>query len=376
MTKSINNLTKISCSAVNLSKFLNICREHDITFYNLQRLDGNRVEFELTDKDMAKLTSLNLTNYHYEVVNVGGLRKALNTVIYRIGLIVGLALSIIGVFVLNNRLLHIHVYGLTSVAEDAVVESVREYGVSTLSKMDFANEELENYLSKEFKFSLVSVVKKGNSLIISVKEELPDIEEQYTPIIADFNMVIQNIQVYSGTARVKAGDVVRKGDVLIEPYVVSGEDKVYVPPCGDISVIGYFSASYIFSNSREVVVRTGNKQLISHELRLGKYLLGKSSKENMFSEYEIEVVDSSVSQYFLPLKMKKTYAYETMQKSIECDFEKEKNNIISKLKNEVLHQIPSNMSVDKENILIKDFQNGKIINVCFECVTNLKYTSK
>ena len=49
----------------------------------------------------------------------------------------------------------------------------------------------EKYLAEKFNFSFVSIISKGNSLILNVKEELPNITETYESIIAPYNMIIK-----------------------------------------------------------------------------------------------------------------------------------------------------------------------------------------
>lgn len=371
--KRNSNLNIIKCRSLNVSNFINFCVNNGISFRSINRTKDNYVYFEIDDKNLQLLKKLDTSKYEFEIVKIGGLKNILNTLIYRIGLVVGLALSITVMLLLNNRLFRVHVYGLASTQEQAVIDSVKEYGIGYLSSLDFDKSGLEQFLADKFNFSLVSIITKGNSLIISVKEELPDISNSYVAITADYNMVIQSIEVYSGTAKVKSGDIVYKGDTLVEPFISKSGDIVYVTPCAKITAKAYFNSHYNFISSEEKLERSGKKTIISSEISLGKLSLFKSSKENKFEKFELENSTNKVSQYFLPIMIKKTYAHELKKVLVNRDFESEKEELIARVKNSAYSLVPSNLKVENEEIKVTDTSTGKIINVFLECNIELNY---
>ncbi|MGN0961831.1 MAG: sporulation protein YqfD [Christensenellales bacterium] len=373
MKRKRNNLNIIRCTSLNLSNFINLCTTNGMSLNLISRTSDGFAEFGVNDKDLHILSKLDTSKYDIEIIKVGGIKKFFNTIIYRIGLVVGLVISIIAMFLLNNRLFRIHIYGLSNIEEEKVIESINDFGINIFSSLDFDKTELENYLSKEFNFSMVSIISKGNSLIISIKEELPDISDSYAPITADFNMVIGSINVYSGTSKVKSGDIVYKGDTIVEPFIKSGDDIVYITPCADIKAKAYFSASYNFQNTEEVLIRTGNKKIISNETYLGKYLITKNNKENPYQNFELENTSKCVSQYFLPIKIYNIFAYELTNKVIEHNFESEKEEIINKVKSEAYSLVPKSLKVDNEELVITDTTLGKIVNVYLECNVEINY---
>ena len=220
---------------------------------------------------------------------------------YRSGLIIGLIISFVAIIFINNRLLQIHINGLISTSRESVLESLEEYGVSRFSYMNYDLKSIENKLAEEFDFSLVSIITKGNSIILSIKEELPSIEDTYVAVTADYNMVIKSIKVFAGTQKVKSGDIVYKGDILVEPYIKSGDSIVYVTPCAEIIAEVYFSNSYIFKNTEEINIRTRKKQIIESKIQLGSWVIYEQSKDCSYSEYETVNTNINLSKYFLPI---------------------------------------------------------------------------
>lgn len=362
-----NNGTKIKCTGLNLVKFVNECVNHNIELQGLKRLKNDEVEFYLTDSDLNKFNSLNLSNYNIEIEKFGGIRKILSFLLLRIGLIIGLVASIVLLILCNNRLLHIEIIGLTSLSEEEVEKSINDYGINKFSSLNVNISELENYLTETFNLSLVSIITKGNTMIVSIKEELPELSEDYTAIIANYDMVINSITVYSGTAKVKSGDIVYKGDILVEPYYLDGENKIEIKPCAEIIGDTFFNASYSFYREEDVLIRTGKKKIIESTYMLGNTKIFSSFSENNFLEYEEEESEKNISNYFLPIKVKNKVIYELASTTITRNFDDEKENIISQLKTEAYNKVPNVLVVDEEKLNIVETTFGNIVTLYLKC---------
>jgi len=235
---------------------------------------------------------------------------------------------------MSNRLFYINIIGNDIVADDVVLQSLDSIGIRKMSLMPIDTEYLEAFLLTEFDFSLVSVVIKGNSLIINVKEEVAHINEGYSEITAEYDMVIQSIDVYAGTSNLKAGDIVKKGDILVYPYVYEGGNRVDIQPKAKIRAIRYISQSYTMFNEEEVRFRSGEKQVVLYNFCLGDNIIYSCNNDVIYTDFEIEEQSVAISMYYLPLRIKKIIAYELVTKVVVRDYETEKNSIIDKLKSD------------------------------------------
>ncbi len=368
-----NNLTRISCKGLNLTTLINTCTNNNIYIENLDRLDGQTIEFSVTDKDLKKLKLLDLKNYDIKIIKNGGKKKLLNLIYMRMGLIIGMFLSIILLLLLNNRLFNVKIFGLEKKSEVEIIKAIEDYGIKKFDIMNFSTVELENYLSDKFNFSFVSLIKKGNTLIINVKEELPQITENYNPIIAEYNMILTKINVFAGTTNKKIGDIVYKGDVLVEPYEIISDEKFEVEACAEIEGDIFFSENYVFKSEEEVLVRTGKSKVINSSFSLGKIKLWDKSYKNNFKNFEIVPQNTLVSNYFLPLQINKSIAYELEVKKITKDFEKEKDEIIENLKVKAYSKVPSHLTVESEEVVINSTNYGNIVTIYLKSSVYLKY---
>lgn len=374
MKKNRNILNKVKVSGGNSISFINNCVSSGVKLNNINRTNIREITFDVTDKEYKKLSGIDNRGCNVSLLKIGGKKKLYDILIYRMGLVIGIIISLICLIIMDNRLIQIHVLGLTKTREELVIESLHNLGITRFSYMNYDIKKLELDLAKEFDFSLVSIVIKGNSMIINIKEELLDLESSYAPITADYNMIVKSIKVYAGTSLVKEGDIVYKGDVLVEPYIKKGNDIVYVTPTAELTVSVFYSNSYVFKNNEVIFVRTGRKELIKSKVIFGTFNISNKDKTTSFVSYEQEEDNIDVSLYYLPISIIKTYAYELEKNSITRDFEKEKDEIIDNQKKILYDSVPKNLKIESEDVKITAIDKGYIINIHLMSNLVLKYT--
>lgn len=369
-----NKLAKIKISGYNLNNLLNTCIKSNIELNNVYRTSPQEMEITLSDGNLKVFRQLDLSKYDIEILTPTIKQRIKHFVIYRIGLIVGIIASIILFFFMQNRLININIYGLNNIQREDIVEKINEYGIYKFSLMNFDCENVEKYLMDNFNFSFVSVIKKGNTLIINTKEGLPDVSDKYLPITSDYNMVIRNINVYSGTSNYKNGDIVFAGDIIVEPYEIINNEKIDITPCAEIEGEIYFCASYDFKFEEEICIRSGESQVISVEYYLGKYKLFGNNYDCKYDNFEIEVEEKMITSYFLPISIKKVIAYEKINKQITNTFDIDK--ITEQLKNEAYAKVPNGLQVESEDVKINSTNYGNIVTIYLKSSVYLKYESK
>lgn len=376
MRKNNSNWARLKIKGSNTNLIINNCVKNDIELQNVYRPSNQEIEITLSDNNLKKFKNLDLENYEVTTLSTSLKQKFIHFLIFRIGLIIGVVVSIILMFFMQNRLININIYGLNTIQREEFIDKINEYGIKRFSLMNFDKSDLEKYLADNFDLSFVSIITKGNTLIISAKEELPDINKSYVPITAEYNMIIKEINVFAGTSTKKIGDVVFAGDILVEPYEYISNEKISITPCAEIRGEVYFSASYNFVAEEEVQVRTGNSKIINFCMNIGKYKLLENKTDCPFENYEVEEIDNLITNYFVPIHVRKTIAYELTTETVTKNFEDEKDNIINKIKDEAYSQVPSNLNVISEDIKINSTNYGNIVTIYLKSSVYLKYESK
>lgn len=368
----ISNLIKVECTGSNINKFISNCVINNIELIDIKKEEKN-ITFYVVDSNY-KLLVKNIPNGCVVKKLSNSFWTSIKKIcIQRVGILIGIIISLIGLFMVNNTLLNIKIIGDYSVDDDEIIKILGENGILKYRKMSFGNSYVESVLSNNFTFSLVSVIRKGNTLIISLKEEIPDILDNIAPIYSDYNMIIESIDVYSGTPMVSSGDIVYAGDILVDNYILNGETKMQVKPSAQIKGKVFFSDNYVFRNTDIIKQRTGRYIITENKLSLGNISILNTYKNNNFSDYEIEKSENLVSNYFLPIKTEKTVFYELCDVEIKRNFDEEKDNIIESVKNGAYSKVPSHLAVENEDLQISQTNFGYIVTIYLKSSVYLRY---
>ena len=376
MISKVNGMDyKIRYKTSSMTLFLNRCRESDFILKNLKVVSQNEVEFTLSEKEYCRLGLSDFYNKESVVFErVGGLKKTQRIIIERIGIIVGFLISIIILFLLSGKLFYIKIMGSYTVLEKEILKDINALGYGFMTGTPKNTAEIEDILIKNHNFSMVSCVVKGNVLIVNIKEELPDIDKDFVQIISDDNCIINSIKVYAGTTKFKDGDLVKKGEVLVEPYYYENGNKVMIKPSAEISFTQIKTRTYNFKSFEMKNIRTGRSITCKSEFLMGDKSLFSTKNNVDFALYEIENKDSYLSNYLLPVRVKKEVAYELKTIEIKRNFEDEKDVIIENLRNEIYAEIKNVDFKDlKENLTITQIGDDYVINLSIEVPLICRY---
>ncbi|HHX77967.1 MAG TPA: sporulation protein YqfD [Firmicutes bacterium] len=142
----------------------------------------------------------------------------------RLGLVVGLFLFVGSLYLLSNLILFIEVKGNEQVDTRVILNTARELGVVPgrfKRGLDFQSLE-RDFLIARREFGWVGFYVKGTKLLIEVSEkQIPPKEsgDLTSDLVASRDGLVEKVLVLAGSARVKEGDKVKEGQLLISGYV-------------------------------------------------------------------------------------------------------------------------------------------------------------
>ena len=187
----------------------------------------------------------------------------------------------------------------------------------------------------------LSINVKGTNIFVTVTkkaETLKSVEQSnYCNIIAKKDGIIEKVIARSGNSVVQKGDIVRKGDVLI-----NGSNNKSIP---EVWATTFYEASKSASYEEVVKEKTGNKKNVyTLSFYDNKYTIRRNIKYN---DYVIENQEYKLSlgNYTFPLKLKVSTFYETKDKKIEKDKEQVKKELKEKTLKELDYIIPASARI-------------------------------
>lgn len=324
MTKpfKFGNLT-LTLKGTNISTLINNLNKNNIKILKLKKISPLIFDLKIKAKHYEKLVAiLNEKCYNIERQkhSFDWLKLSFKKTGIVFGIIVGLLLNFFATFFVWN----IKLFG-DETLEKEICKVLKENGIciGTLkSNLNFLKIK-QTLLKNVENLSLLSLSTRGSTLIISYTSRTDSQSEDITQknVLASQNGIIASIIVLSGTAMVKPGDYVRKGDILIAGFEEKEEKQTECEAKGQVFAYTFKSATVEFPLEKIEYARTGNFVENITLTYLGDTLF-KTEKEITFEKFETTKTESYLTDTAIPLKIIFLRTYELAPFTITQNFDK------------------------------------------------------
>lgn len=218
---------------LNLEKFLGLMQKENLPLYKVRRSDARTLEAVCRERDMEKIEKLAIEKgWRFEKGGRVGIGGAWDRIRARPGILIGAALALCLLTAALRFVWVVRIDGAGPYRAD-IAAYLRESGVGPgmpIARIDA--KEWESLLTLRYpKVAWFHVYVSGMTLVVDCTQgrPAPDAEDESPgDLIASRGGLVTEIRVYAGTAAVKPGDVVRKGQVLIRGQE-RGRDEETVP---------------------------------------------------------------------------------------------------------------------------------------------------
>ena len=358
--------TKFHIHALNQEKLLSeLCKY--VSLFDIERKSKDDTTFKCSYLDHKKVQKfLKKRNINVQSVEHEGLLYRCARLLTCYGAVAAIIVFFALYFVQSQFLLQYEVLGADKLSEEEIVCFVKDN--FSRSKMSLNPKDVEVGLMDKFnRISFASCIMKGQTLVINIKEKLMP-EEMYgsfSPLVAQKNGRITEINLISGTLKVKVGDIVQKGDVLVEPFTLdtSGQLKK-VEAQAEILADVYNEGSVDHYDTYIEVKRTG-RVAVKNDITLFGLSIYNFQEDFDFKMYEVEFEEVNlIRNLLLPFKMRKTYIYELEQNVIETKFEDVEQEFVQKAKQKALENCENYDKMKEEFYTIRSFSGVTIVNFC------------
>lgn len=325
--------------------------------YGIKRTSETTVEFCVNIKEEKIVTNkINELCLTIENKKRFGIINQLLLTLKRFGVLIAIFVGIITQIVFSHFVFNVQIFGNEKISNTEltnVLEKNKYLGM--IYKGNINTKQVEKAILKEFdSISLVSAIIKGNTLIISIKEKVINDEyenvDTFSPLVSQYDGLITEIKLISGTLKVKVGQIVQYGDVLVEPFMIdSSGEKRAVEAQAEINARVWYVGKQTHFAKRYETVRTGKVERYVNLTFLGLNLTNNLKKDPSFDNYETIVNTTCISLFnILPIYRQEILYYETKQILIEESFESVGENILQKAKEMALNLVSECDIIKKE----------------------------
>lgn len=280
-------------------RFLNLCNSNDILLWNIC-INAGRTECFIHLKDYKTLRPIaRKCRILPKIKKRFGFPFVLQHLLRRKVLVTAVLLFIASIWLMSQYLWNISFDGEYRHTKEQLLIFLKEQGVYTGCATNTIDcSDLEAQIRKEYPdIGWVSVELKGTMLFVRLKEttqpkaakEELGTTLQAAHIVAEKDGIISSMIVRNGTPKVKIGDVVKKGDILVSGIIsVFGDDgaeisRHNVVADADITMTTYRKYSDKFPMKYQKKQYTGEKKhgyrLSFMDFKIFSYISGNSYEE-------------------------------------------------------------------------------------------------
>lgn len=377
---------RISIEGYYIERFINICKKQNITIWNLKRNKNTMLFFNVRIKEFKEVCKIvKQLNCKLKIRNKKGLpflmykykkRKAFAILLIIVVFIIGLS----SMYVWNVDIIEENNQELPNIRQD-----IEEAGIKlgTLKSKINSKEIINKIRLKRNDVAWMGIEKKGTNIIVKLvkadqKPEIVDTNE-YCNIVSDKTGVITKINAQNGTANVKVGDTINKGDILINGWMEGKYTGIrYVHAKGEIEAKVWYTKNkkipYILTQTRE----TGNQEN-KYSLKINNFEINFLKKYSKFEIYDTIETDSKFrifSDFYLPISVVKTTFKEKEKYTQKYTLEEAKTLGIEELQEELKKEIKDEKKIVNKNINTYEKEDGVEIYVTYEVLENIGTNEK
>ncbi len=362
---------RIRVTGSSYERFLNMCAKHEILIWDLLCV-GNSYEMNMTIQGFRMLKPMaRKCGVHIRILKKHGLPFFLYRNRHRKMLLAGIVCGLCLMFLLSRFIWDIRITGNQALTEDVLFDFLEQeeigYGMRK-SKLDC--KELAADLRRQFDNLIwVSAKIEGTRLLIDVQENTDlvlDEKIDYGPsdLVSNVTGTVERIVTRSGVPKVKAGDSIQKGDLLVEGRLEITDDSgevtgyQYCAADADIYVKTAYHYQDSFPLSHSVKSYTGACKK-GYYLKIKDQIFRLARKEVPYQEYDVVTKEHQWtlgSSFSLPISWgvieMREYETETASYSKEGAYrhaEDRLNKFLSKIQEKGVQIFENNVTIETDS---------------------------
>ena len=315
--------------------FLNYLIRNKIYVYNVNRIEKTKIQFDIDRNNFKKLKKIYRNNkFDIKIKKQTGIPFIARRIYTYRGMVICAIISLIILMSTSQFVTDVYITAPEGIDKQALKKELYIQGVKP----------------GVYKKSIDRINVKGTNIFVNItkKDESQNADENsnYCNIIAEKDGIIEKVVPRSGEAIVDEGDIVKKGDVLINGANTSALPEVWATTFYEAKK----TSNYIDVKNQ----RTSNKKNVYTISFYDKKF--KILRNIKYKNYEIEnkTHELKLGDYTFPIKITVSTFYEVKKVENKIDVQKLKEELSSQVLKELEYKIPVSARIidskDKYNV--------------------------
>ncbi len=386
LLKYIFGYVRVSIEGYYIERFINICTINKLLIWNLKRDKGTKLYLNIGIEDFYKAVKISKKlKCKIKIIRKNGIPFVINKYKKRKVFLGTLVFIILLIGISTNFIWNISIVVDGSEQLENIENDILEAGIRVGMKKSEVNiqETINKIRFKRNDISWMGIEIKGTNVIVKVVKsvEAPEVidEKDYSNIIATKSATITKIIAQNGTAKVKNGDKVEEGQILIQG-VMEGKytGNRYVHSLGEVEGIVEYTKSEKIPLKFTEKVKTGNKET-KIRIKINNFQINfykTLSKFKIYDTIEKEKKFKIFSNLYLPISITKITVEELENVQMEYSIEKATEIGTEKLEQKLEQEIGKEKNILNKDINIIKTEEYIEVNVTYEVVENIGMQEK
>ena len=386
LLKYIFGYVRVSIEGYYIERFINICTINKLLIWNLKRDKGTKLYLNIGIEDFYKAVKISKKlKCKIKIIRKNGIPFVINKYKKRKVFLGTLVFIILLIGISTNFIWNISIVVDGSEQFENIENDIVEAGIKVGMKKSEVNiqETINKIRFKRNDISWMGIEIKGTNVIVKVVKsaEAPEVidEKDYSNIIATKSATITKIIAQNGTAKVKNGDKVEEGQILIQG-VMEGKytGNRYVHSLGEVEGVVEYTKSEKIPLKFTEKVKTGNKET-KIRIKINNFQINfykTLSKFKIYDTIEKEKKFKIFSNLYLPISITKITVEELENVQMEYSIEKATEIGTEKLEKKLEQEIGKEKNILNKDVNIIKTEEYIEVNVTYEVVENIGMQEK
>ena len=360
---AFNNIKKskilVEIKIIKTERLLNIFWVKNIKVYKIKKSDVATLVLEIDYLDYYKAKEvveelggrINIIQSKGFIFFLGGIKK-------RISLAIGAVLFLAIIGYLSTYIWSIEVEVQKNIPPFEIRKELNQIGIKPgIAKKNIDVKEIEKKLENindEILWLRVRI--EGSTLKVVIQEKInpPQTKSyEYGNLVASKDGEVKRVYTCAGRSAVKTGELVKKGDVVIEGIDGSEGNEYILPPRGIVIANTFYEKSMNVKIAGTYLERSGRKDSDIYVEIFGKKIyLKKATKD--FESYDKIEMSGKLFNKVLYYERVENEIVVTKEEAIEDSVSKLENSLLNDLNRDakIIDKLLEEKIIDEENLLV------------------------